>query len=130
MAILGKEKTASLSPHQLNAITDEIIKSMEKGRPPWVMPWSGTDRTLIMGAKRYTINDIPKNIGSPDKSYSLPFNMMILNMIRNSRGFETNFWITPERIGNLDAKPKSGESPAFVISMFAASVLIPKFVPL
>jgi len=115
----------------LDAVTNDMIAALEKFEkdgetPPWIKPWDGVGRDVIMGGNRYPVSIDPRNICSPERVYTNPFNHYFLYFfrahLRKARGheFKTNFWITPERINAIGAKKKEDASGAFVLKFFGA----------
>jgi len=115
----------------LSAVTDDMIAALEKFEkdgeiPPWIKPWDGVGRDVIMGGNRYPVSIDPRNICSPTKMYTSPFNHYFLYfsraLLREKLGYEckTNFWITPKRIKDVDAEIKKDAIGAFVFKFHNA----------
>lgn len=108
----------------LSAVTNDMIAALEKFEkdgetPPWVKPWDGVGRDVIMGGNRYPVSIDPRNVCSPKRVYTCIFNHFFLAfamyiMQKRGRVFKTNFWITPKRVKAIGAKVKKGAMPGFV----------------
>jgi len=108
----------------LSAVTNDMIAALEKFEkdgetPPWIKPWDGTGRDVIMGGNRYPVSIDPRNVCSPKRVYTWFFNHFFLAfamyiMRKQGREFRTNFWITPKRVKEIGAKPKKSAMPGFV----------------
>ena len=96
-------------------VTSWLIRELEKKNAPWVRPWTGGK--IFIGGRVYPIADWPSNIRSPGAYYSPLNHVFLLQQVHiREEEFKSNFWITPEALEELGAKP-NGE-PYLVINRF------------
>ncbi len=85
------------------AVTDDIVKALEEGTPPWIRPWeTGSAGGLI-----------PVNAAT-QRSYS-GINVLILWCQREARGFVRNAWMTFRQARAMNAVVRKGEKGTTVV---------------
>jgi antirestriction protein ArdC len=84
-------------------ITDRIIAELERGRLPWVQPWSGVAAPL----------GLPQN-ATTGRAYT-GINVLILWMACTDRGFTGQKWLTFRQALKIGAHVKTGEKGTTVV---------------
>ena len=79
-------------------ITDAVIDSLEQGNIPWARPW---------GADGAGLRDAPRSV-STGKTY-LGTNWFWLELIRQAKGYSSQWWLTFNQAKKLGGMVKKGE---------------------
>ncbi len=83
-------------------VTDQIIKSLEAGTPPWLCPWVKTPGQAL-----------PANLSSGRRYRSI--NVLLLNMVQMARGYGLNRWLTFNQARALGGCVRKGETGSQVV---------------
>jgi antirestriction protein ArdC len=92
------KKTKKIRRDLYQEITDTVIASLEQGNIPWERPW---------GADGAGLRDAPRSV-STGKTYS-GTNWFWLEMMRQAKGYSSQWWLTFNQAKKLGGMVKKGE---------------------
>lgn len=84
------------------SVTDRIVKALEAGAPPWVLPWAGSPGSSA-----------PANLGSGRPYRGI--NVLLLNFEALQHGYTVNRWLTYRQAQALGAQVRRGEQGTQVV---------------
>jgi len=77
-------------------VTQQIIKALEAGTPPWVCPWDPSHGSLL-----------PANLTTGRRYRGV--NVMLLNLRQMAAGYPTSRWLTFQQALSVGARVRKGE---------------------